>query len=168
MYRSCGFGRSCQHLVGLREVGDHDAGAGAVRRRLTFVRVTGEKDACAVAEVGAEQRGSDPEELLILVIPDLGDGLSADAVHVLLLRWLLRGMLLRTDVDRPGAMAGLRGHGCSARPRRGHRGSHLLEDPCGSKKDVDVCNCAVRCQNDDVYAFAGALADPATPDEDAD
>src|SRR3954470_17478385 len=121
MSRSCAIGRSCQHLVRLREVGDDDAGAGAVRLRLTFVVVTGEKDACAVAEVGAEQRRGDPEELLIPVIPDLGDGLSADAVHVLLLRWLLRGMLLRRDADRPGAMAGLRRRVRSTRPGCGHR-----------------------------------------------
>src|SRR3954469_4394407 len=131
MSRSCATGRSCQHLVRLRKVGDGGADAGGLRLRLTFVVVAGEKDARAVAELGAEQRRGDPEELLIPVIPDLRDGLSADAVHVLLLRWLVLAMLLRRDVDRPGAMAGLRGH--------------VVEDRCGSEKDVGARNGAVRC-----------------------
>src|SRR3954466_13481526 len=108
MSRWCVTGRSCQHRLG-RNADDDDAGDGAVRLRNGVVVVAGEQDACAVAELGAEQCRSNAEELLILVIPDLRDALDADCVHVLLLYWLLLRRLLRNDVDRPGAMAGLRG-----------------------------------------------------------
>src|SRR3954451_19609594 len=115
MSRSCASVRSCPHRLAGNADGDDVAGSEAVRPRVGLVVVAGEKDARAVAELGAEQRRGDPEELLIPVIPDLRDGLSADAVHVLLLRWLVLAMLLRRDVDRPGAMAGLRGHVRGAR-----------------------------------------------------
>src|SRR3954451_8805328 len=106
MSRSCVTGRSCQHRLG-RNADDDVAGEGAVRLRIRVVVVAGEQDAGAVAELGAEQRRSNAEELLILLIPDLRDALDADCVHVLLLCWLLLRRLLRNDLGRPGAMAGL-------------------------------------------------------------
>src|SRR4051794_26121658 len=110
MSRSCVTVRSCPHRLAGNADGDDVAGSGeAVRPRAGLVVVAGEQDAGAVAEVGAEQCRSNTEELLILVIPNLRDGLDADCVHVLLLYWLLPRRLLRNDVDRPGAMAGLHG-----------------------------------------------------------
>src|SRR3954471_20541103 len=104
----CCAGRSCQHRLG-RNADDDVAGEGGVRLRNRLVVVAGEQDAGAVAEVRAEQCRSNAEELLILVIPDLRDALDADCVHVLLLYWLLLRRLLRNDLGRPGAMAGLCG-----------------------------------------------------------
>src|SRR4051794_40458141 len=110
MSRSCVTVRSCPHRLAGNADGDDVAGSGeAVRPRAGVVVVACEKDTRAVAEVGAEQCRSNAEELLILVIPDLRDALDADCVHVLLLYWLLLRRLLRNDVDRPGAMAGLHG-----------------------------------------------------------
>src|SRR3954470_12321893 len=109
MSRSCVTVRSCPHRLAGNADGDDVAGSEAVRPRIGLVVVAGEQDAGAVAELGAEQRRCDPEELLILVIPDLRDGLDADCVHVLLLHRLLLRRLLRNDVGRPGAMAGLHG-----------------------------------------------------------
>src|SRR3954453_378159 len=106
MSRWSATGRSCQHRLG-RNADDDVAGEGAVRLRNRVVVIAGEQDAGAVAELGAEQRRSNAEELLILVIPDLRDALDADCVHVLLLCWLLPRRLLRNDLVRPGAMAGL-------------------------------------------------------------
>src|SRR3954451_6966555 len=106
MSRWCATGRSCQHRLG-RNTDDDDAAEGAVRLRNCVVVVAGEQDAGAVAELGAEHCRSNAEELLILVIPDLRDALDADCVHVLLLCWLLLRRVLRNDLGRPGAMAGL-------------------------------------------------------------
>src|SRR4051794_6108517 len=106
MSRWCVTGRSCQHRLG-RNADDDVAGERAVRLRNRVVVVAGEQDAGAVAELGAEQCRSNAEELLILLIPDLRDALDADCVHVLLLCWLLPRRLLRNDLGRPGAMAGL-------------------------------------------------------------
>src|SRR3954453_15506910 len=108
MSRWSATGRSCQHRLG-RNADDDVAGEGAVRLRNRVVVIAGEQDAGAVAELGAEQCRSNAEELLILVIPDLRDALDADCVHVLLLYWLLLRRLLRNDLGRPGAMAGLCG-----------------------------------------------------------
>src|SRR3954449_1577267 len=109
MSRSCAIGRSCQHLLARTALDDDIARGRALRLCIGVVVVAGEKDTRAVAEVGAEQCRSNAEELLILVIPDLRDALDADCVHVLLLYWLLLRRLLRNDLDRPGAMAGLHG-----------------------------------------------------------
>src|SRR3954469_21822654 len=166
MSRSCATGRSCQHLVRLRKVGDGGADAGGLRLRLTFVVVAGEKDARAVAELGAEQRRGDPEELLIPVIPDLRDGLSADAVHVLLPCWLLLGMLLRGGADHPGAMAGLCGQMWGVRPGGCHRRLHVAEEGGRSEEDVGARNCASWGDRDDLDALTAELTAPAPPDED--
>src|SRR3954449_5299781 len=107
MSRSCAIGRSCQHLLARTALDDDIARGRALRLCIGVVVVAGEKDTRAVAEVGAEQCRSNAEELLILVIPDLRDALDADCVHVLLLYWLLLRRLLRNDLGRPGAMAGL-------------------------------------------------------------
>src|SRR3954452_18023789 len=109
MSRWCATGRACQHPLG-RNADADVAGEGAVRlRNRVVVVVAGEQDAGAVADLGAEHCRSNAEELLILVIPDLRDALDADCVHVLLLCWLLLRRLLRNDLGRPGAMAGLCG-----------------------------------------------------------
>src|SRR3954453_5283411 len=119
-------GRSCQHRLG-RNADDDVAGEGAVRLRNRVVVVAGEQDACAVPELGAEQCRSNAEELLILVIPDLRDALDADCVHVLLLCWLLLRRVLRNDLGRPGAMAGL----CGALLRR-------RAQPCPPSSSADT------------------------------